>query len=130
MSKSLAQFHLKDGTEFLVEVEEPEEGGLERVAAPFGFGRPVKAKGPSFEEMLDKVKPVASTIVEKLRGLTTPADEVAVKFGLKLTAEAGVVFTSLGSEVTYEISLKWQEKSVSTADSKFSVEKLTLNSSR
>ena len=59
--------------------------------------------------MLDKIKPVASTIISKLHDLSTPADEVEVKFGLKLTAEAGAIFTSVGGEATYEITLKWQE---------------------
>jgi hypothetical protein len=44
-----------------------------------------------------------------LRGLNTPADEVEVKFGLKLTAEAGAIFSSVGGEVSYEITLKWNQ---------------------
>jgi hypothetical protein len=63
----------------------------------------------SFEEALDKIKPVASTLISKLRGLNTPADEVEVKFGLKLTADAGAIFTSVGGEVSYEITLKWNQ---------------------
>ncbi len=55
---------------------------------------------------------MASTIISKLRDLDTPADQVEVKFGLKLTADAGAIFTSVGGEVSYEITLKWsQDKS-------------------
>lgn len=105
--KQLAEFFLADGMTFLVEVDEPESTAIERVALPFGQ-QVIKAK-QSFEEVLDKIKPVASTIISKLHDLNTPADEVEVKFGLKLTVEAGAVFTSVGGEAIYEITLKWQE---------------------
>ncbi|HBB32237.1 MAG TPA: hypothetical protein DDZ80_23645 [Cyanobacteria bacterium UBA8803] len=92
-----------------MEVDEPEStSAVERVALPSGQ-LALKAQ-QSFEEALDKVKPVASTIISKLRSLNTPADEVEVKFGLKLTAEAGAIFSSVGGEVSYEITLKWNQK--------------------
>ncbi|NEO21939.1 CU044_2847 family protein [Moorena sp. SIO4A5] len=108
--KQLAEFSLSDGTTFLVEVEEPESKAIERVALP--SGKYVLKAQQSFEEALEKVKPVASTIISKLRDLDTPADQVEVKFGLTLTADAGAIFTSIGGEVSYEITLKWsQDKS-------------------
>jgi hypothetical protein len=113
--KQLAEFSLADGTTFLVEVDEPETSAIERVALPFGQ-QVIKAK-QTFEEILDNIKPVASIIISKLHDLNTPADEVEVKFGLKLTAEAGAIFTSVGGEATYEITLKWQEnKKISRGD--------------
>lgn len=105
--KQLIEFSLEDGTSFLMEVDEPETIAVERVALP--SGRLVLKAQQSFEEALDKVKPVASTLISKLRGLNTPADEVEVKFGLKLTADAGAIFTSVGGEVSYEITLKWNQ---------------------
>ena len=105
--KQLVEYSLEDGTKFLIEVDEPESTTVERVALPSGQ-LALKAQ-QSFEEALDKVKPVASTIISKLRSLNTPADEVEVKFGLKLTAEAGAIFSSVGGEVSYEITLKWNK---------------------
>lgn len=105
--KQLVEYSLEDGTKFLIEVDEPESTAVERVALPSGQ-LALKAQ-QSFEEALDKVKPVASTLISKLRGLNTPADEVEVKFGLKLTAEAGAIFSSVGGEVSYEITLKWNQ---------------------
>ncbi|NEO02972.1 MAG: hypothetical protein F6J94_22975 [Moorea sp. SIO1F2] len=103
--KQLAQFSLADGTTFLVEVEEPESRGIERVS--LGSGKQVIKARQTFEEALDQIKPVASAVITKLRDLNQPADEVEVKFGLKLTADAGAVFASVGGEVSYEITLKW-----------------------
>lgn len=105
--KQLAEFSLSDGTKFLMEVEEPDDGTLERVALP--SGREVLKVHQKFEEALEKVKPVASTIINKLRDLNTPADEVEVKFGLKLTADAGAIFASVSGEVSYEITMKWKQ---------------------
>ncbi len=105
--KQLAEYSLEDGTTFLVEVEEPDNVTIERVALPFGR-EAIKAQ-QTFEEALEKVKPVASTIISRLRDLNTPADEVEVKFGLKLTADVGAIFTSVGGEVSYEITLKWNQ---------------------
>jgi len=105
--KQIVEYSLEDGTKFLIEVDEPESTAVERVALPSGQ-LALKAQ-QSFEEALDKVKPVASTLISKLRGLNTPADEVEVKFGLKLTAEAGAIFSSVGGEVSYEITLKWHQ---------------------
>jgi Trypsin-co-occurring domain 1 len=103
--KQLAEFSLEDGTKFLVEVEEPESSVIQRVALP--TGQIVAKANQSFEQSLETVKPVAASIVNKLKELS--ADEVEVKFGLKLTADAGAVFTTIGGEVNYEITLKWNQ---------------------
>jgi predicted RNase H-like HicB family nuclease len=105
--KQLAEFSLSDGTKFLVEVDEPETTAIQRVSLP--SGQQVLKAQKTFEEALDNIKPVASTIISKLRDLNQPADEVEVKFGIKLKADAGAIFASLGGEVSYEITLKWKQ---------------------
>jgi hypothetical protein len=109
MAKALAQFTLADGTPFLVEIEEPESPAIQRVAAVETGELVYKAK-KNLEEALETVRPVASAILSKLQsGLTTPADAVEVTFGLKLSAEAGVVFSSVGGEVNFEVKLTWNK---------------------
>lgn len=106
--KQIAEFYLSEDTDtkILIEVEEPEiDSAVERVALP--SGQSVLRASQSFEEAMERVKPMASTIISKLKDISNPADEVEVKFGLKLTADAGAVFTSIGGEVNYEITLKW-----------------------
>ncbi|GAB4325539.1 MAG: CU044_2847 family protein [Leptolyngbyaceae cyanobacterium] len=111
MDKEIAQFSLEDGTKFLVEVDEPEGAAVERVAAEVNTEKIVLQAKQTFEQAIETVKPVASTLITRLRqGLTTPADEVEVKFGLKLTAEAGAIFTSISGDVNFEITLKWKEE--------------------
>lgn len=111
MEKELAQFKLDDGTAFLVEVDKPrptQGGSIQRVAS-VNAGQMVYQATQTLEQALDSIKPVAATVVSRLQsGLATPADEVEVTFGLKLSAEAGVVFGSVGGEATFEIKLKWE----------------------
>ena len=111
MDKELAQFKLEDGTAFLVEVDESRTtrsgSGFQRVSVP-RTGQLVLEANQTLESALEQVKPVIGTVATRLRsGLTTPADEVEVTFGLKLNAAAGVVFSSVGGEVTFEVKLKW-----------------------
>ncbi|MEM6866804.1 MAG: CU044_2847 family protein [Cyanobacteria bacterium P01_C01_bin.121] len=113
MDKELAQFKLEDGTAFLVEVNPPKpspSGSIQRVAS-VNTQQMVYQATQTLEQALDSIKPVASTVVSRLKsGLTSPADEVEVTFGLKLAAEAGVVFGSVGGDVTFEVKLKWERK--------------------
>ena len=104
--KILAEFQLEDGTTFLVEVPKPiNEDAVEEVSI---LDEPVLKAKQTFEEALDKVVPVASAAMERLKsGLTTPADGIEVKFGLNLSADAGMIFSSVGSEVSLEVTLKW-----------------------
>ena len=109
MDKEIAQFSLEDGTKFLVEVDEPGGAAVERVA--IDTGKMVLQAKKSFEEAIEIVKPVASVLISKMKeGLTTPASEVEIKFGLKLTAEAGAIIASVGGDVNFEITLKWKEE--------------------
>lgn len=109
-AKEVAQFALEDGSTFLVEIDEPESSAIERVS--IDTGQMVYQAKETLDTALDKVKPVAQTVLSKLTsGFTNPADEVSVTFGLRLSAEAGVVFSSVGGEVTFEVSLTWQKPS-------------------
>jgi DNA polymerase III sliding clamp (beta) subunit (PCNA family) len=110
--KEIAQFTLDDGTPFLVEIEESESASVKRVANDTIGAQVVQAK-QSFETALDQVIPVASAALNRVRrGLTTPADEVEIKFGVKLTAEAGAIIASVGGEVNFEFTLKWKQSEV------------------
>ena len=108
--KKIAEFHLEDGTPFLMEIEEKAGRSQERIARG-GVNDDVNKTAQSFEQALDRVVPVAAAAFNKLKqGLTTPASEVEIKFGLKMTAEAGVVFAAVGGEVNFEVTLTWKHE--------------------
>ncbi|MCW5317533.1 hypothetical protein GTQ43_28130 [Nostoc sp. KVJ3] len=107
--KQIVEFSLEDGTKFLAEIDEPENSNsFVRVARP-DVGQMVVEAKKKFDEILDEIQPVASAIIIKLSQLNTPADEVEVKFGIKLNAAAGAIFTSVSGEANYEITLKWKQ---------------------
>ena len=65
----------------------------------------------TFEAALERIKPVAGTIIAKLRGLSDPPDEAVVEFGLKMSGQAGsVVVASAGNEAHYKVTLTWRRE--------------------
>ena len=106
--KRLIEFDLEDGGSIVVEVDEPEApGGVMRAARP---GEVMEKAHQSFEAALDRIRPAASTIIKKLRGLHDPPDEVEVEFGLKMSAEAGAVVAAAGAEANYKVTLTWKRE--------------------
>ncbi len=102
---ALLEFPLEDGGSIWVEVETPEAPGIRQA----GRDLPAKAQ-QTFEAALEKVRPTAQVIIQKLRALHDPPDEIAVEFGLKLSAEAGAVIAAGGMEANYKVTLKWSKK--------------------
>ena len=108
--KQLVEFALEDGTKFLVEVVKPAgHTGRPRKPVSRDGGLAVTPASKTFDIALEDVKPVLATVVSKLKDVSP--NETQVKFGVKLAANAGVVFTSLGSELTFEITVKWKQES-------------------
>lgn len=111
--QSIAQFTLEDGkTSVYVQVPKPSSGNsVGEVALGEEVYQVADGAAGTFEKALDKVKPVADAVINRVvSGLTTPADEVEVKFGFKLTTDAGVLFCSVGGEATFEVTLKWKQE--------------------
>jgi hypothetical protein len=105
--KQLIEFPLEDGGFVLIQVDEPAPQGVVKAARP---GEVVRRAGQTFEEALDKLKPAAGAIIQKLRGLSDPPDEIEVEFGLTLSAEAGAFIAAAGAEANYTVKLKWKRE--------------------
>jgi hypothetical protein len=119
--KKLIEFPLEDGTSMLVEIEEPEHGGLVKASRSDDV---ITKAHQTLEKSLEKVKPAAQFVIQKLRELHDAPDEVQVSFGLKLSAEAGAVLASAGAEANYTVTLKWvREKKETRTKSKSKVKR-------
>lgn len=103
--KQLVEFELDGGGSILVEVEEPVKTATQRVALkPDEIAH--KA-GQAFEVALQKaIRPTAIAVVNEIRDLPDPPQEVEAKFGLKLSMAVGAVITA-GSDANFEVTLKW-----------------------
>lgn len=104
----LVKFDVGDGQTVLIEVEEVKSEQIKPVSKLPG-DMAAKAR-KTLSEALDGIEPMVRTLKQRLNALTDPEDEVEVKFGVKLSAEIDAVVTKLGSEATYEITLKWKNK--------------------
>lgn len=106
--KRLIEFPLEDGGSILVQVDEPvPEGAVVKAARP---GEIAAKAAQTFESALEKLKPAATAIISKLRGLADPPDEIEVEFGLTLNAEAGAFVAAAGAEANYTVTLTWKRE--------------------
>lgn len=104
----LVRFDVGNGESVLIEVDDIQSDEIKPVSkAPGEIA--AKAK-QTFAEALDNLKPMVQNIKAQVDAMTEPADEVEVKFSVKLSGEVGAVVTKVGGEATYEITLKWQHK--------------------
>lgn len=104
--KRIVEFPLESGDSILVEVDEPAP-----IDDRIGLRDEIVQKAhQTFESALEKVKPIANAVITKVGSLNQPADEVEVKFGIKISAELGAIIASGNGEVNYEITLKWKRE--------------------
>ena len=101
--KRLVEFPLEDGTTMLVEIDDPEQGGLVKAS----LSEKIAKAQQTLEKSLERVQPAAQFVITQLKKLHDAPDEVQVSFGLKLSADAGAVLASAGAEANYTITLKW-----------------------
>lgn len=108
--KKLVEYKLENENSIIVEVDEFEgEGEIEEVCR--SENRTIKKSMIYFEDAIDRVKPAATIILEKIKDLDYSPDQIQIEFGLKLNAEAGAVIASTGMEANYRISLVWNKGS-------------------
>lgn len=94
---------VEGGESIRVEVAE-ETDGIVRVARP---GQVAAIAQESLQQSLDRIRPVATALWEKLRHLPETPDQVTVEFGIKLSAEAGVIVARGATEANFVVSLEW-----------------------
>lgn len=107
MKKQLLQLELADGKNIWVEtnIDTPDDelaNGVIRRAASDLDARAAQR----LEDVTEDLAPIASTIFNKLRNIGL--EEATLEFGMKFGAKAGVILTSVDSEATFKLSLKWK----------------------
>ena len=110
--KRLVEFRSEDGLPVLVEVEDIGLAGETRRG--LSTSAVVERAQTSFEDALDKARPMASSLVRKLRAIGdaagNPPDEVQVEFGLILSAEAGAVLAAASATANYKVTMTWKRQ--------------------
>jgi Trypsin-co-occurring domain 1 len=103
----LEKFILSDGSFFLAEVENSESLSKTMRGGSGGGGMIVEAIVP-FQIALSQVKNAAEAMIDGLRSLANPADELILEFGVKLTAETGAVIAKVATDAHFTVTLKWK----------------------
>jgi Trypsin-co-occurring domain 1 len=105
----IIELEIDENESIFVEVNEDtsynESSGLVAAAGEAG----VQKARETFTKAMEKIKPIANTVLSKVKELNEPADEVQVKFGIKMSVKFGAVVTSGGGEANYEVTLKWNK---------------------
>jgi Trypsin-co-occurring domain 1 len=104
----LVRFDAGDGATVLIEVEEVASGDIKPVARK--PGELAAQARQTLSEAIDGIAPMIRTLKRQFNEMTDPEDEVEVKFGVKLSGEIDAVVAKMGSEATYEVTLKWKNK--------------------
>lgn len=111
--KRLVEFPSDSGEPILVEVEDVSLSGETRRG--LSTSAVVERAQTSFEDALDKARPMASGLVGKLRAIGdaagNPPDEVHLEFGIVLNAEAGAILASAGAGANYKVTMTWKRPS-------------------
>ena len=103
--KYLVEVPLDDAPPVVMEIDDGANGGVVRASRP---GEVVATVTMSFNAALEKLQPMAQTIIAKLRDLAESPDEIGVEFGLKMTMEAGLVVAHTSGEANFKVVLSWK----------------------
>src|SRR5271154_5017180 len=105
----LAQFPLNGGGVVVVETDAA-DSSARRVMRGASPEATIATANATFESALQTVRNAAEGILNQLRSLQQPPDEVAVEFGVKMSAEAGAVIAKVSTEANFKINLTWKRE--------------------
>jgi hypothetical protein len=104
----LAQFPLSNGGVLVVETDGV-DNSARRVMRGSNTEAAIATANATFESALRTVRSAAEGILDQLRMLQQPPDEVAVEFGVKMSAETGAVIAKASTEANFKINLTWKK---------------------
>ncbi|MEV2193189.1 CU044_2847 family protein [Streptomyces phaeochromogenes] len=82
---------------------------------PIGRPRPaaqtaetVGSAADTLRDAVDRVRPAVQDVVDSLRAMPRRPDRITLEFGVKVTAEAGVVLARTAAEAHFSVGVEWQ----------------------
>lgn len=95
-----------DGADpIVIEINDGGDSGIVRSARP---GEVVARATMTFDAALERLQPMAQTLITRLRDLAERPDEIGIEFGLKMSMEAGLVVAHTSGEANFKITLQWK----------------------
>jgi hypothetical protein len=100
----LISVSVQDNQSVLVEASELDDGVV-LAARP---GAMAVSARESLDEMLTRIQPVVRSVGERLRSLPDGPQRISLEFGVKLSAEAGLVIAKATTEAHLVVTVEWQ----------------------
>ena len=69
---------------------------------------PIKKTAEYLDKAMNQIKAFSAKIAETAKRLPVKPDEFEVEFSGTFSAEAGIIFTSVSSEASVTITLRWK----------------------
>ena len=101
----LVRFELAGGGSVVAELDESR--GVSRAARQ---GVLETAKN-TLEGALSEVRDAAAAALAQFQEMARKPDEVEIKFGVKLDAQAGAIIARTGMQGHFEVTVKWRQES-------------------
>ncbi|MGW5666100.1 CU044_2847 family protein [Streptomyces sp. NPDC003758] len=95
---------LDGGEQLHVEVEQRDENGWARAGRAQDAAL---AAGRSLQEVLAPIRPAMQAVVSQLRAGVAPPDKISLEFGIKFSADAGVVVARTATEANFTVTVEW-----------------------
>jgi hypothetical protein len=108
--KQLLQLRANDGTDLYIEVNEIAVDNSLRGSSNLEDRGVIENAQQSFDRALQPLKEISNSIITCIKNISNAPQEVEVELGLKFTAKAGIILTSLDSEAHLRVSLKWKNE--------------------
>lgn len=97
----------QDGDVFYVELSDEQGSGVIRASRGEEL---FETSADTFESGMDRVRHLAAVMLERLASLPRSPDHVRAEFGLKVTAEAGLVVAKGAGEAHINLELEWSNQ--------------------
>jgi hypothetical protein len=111
--KRIVEFPMNNTEEVMfVEIEDDEKGELTEASL---LGDSIERASETLENSLKKIKPAAEAVIKNLKHLSVPPVEISVAFGLKLSADVGMIIAASGIEANYTVTVVWRKDETRTA---------------
>ncbi|MFD8477943.1 CU044_2847 family protein [Kitasatospora sp. NPDC059673] len=94
----------ESGKEILVELPEGQGTGVLRASRGDAL---VESSTETFESGLGRVRHVAEALLERLADLPRSPERIRAEFGIRLTAEAGLVVAKGTGDAHFVLELEW-----------------------
>src|SRR5688572_26838268 len=101
----LIEVPLDGAAPIVMEIDDVGDGGIVRSARP---GEVIGMAATSFDAALERLQPLAQTLIAKLRDVGERPDEIGVEFGLKMSMAAGLVVAHTSGEANFKVTLQWK----------------------